>query len=395
MKIALVTPYDFPYPGGVTEHTTALAHALQQRGHDIHILAACSGYKKSDFPNLHIIDRNVIPIPIGGTIARISLSPLIYFKIKRLLHKENFDVIHLQEPLTPGIGWWVLMQQAMLDNTVLVGTFHAYHDQQGWLYRQGRPLLKHLFSKLDALIAVSEAARQFSIKSFPGTYHIIPNGIDLARFGRSLPIKQHPNKKDITILFVGRLDERKGFSTLLEAFLQIKSAYPHLRLKVVGPFEANACQAYETLIQNRGFSRDVVDFVGYVSPKELPPVYHSADIFCAPSQGFESFGIVLLEAMAAGLPIVASNITGYRAIVTHNEEGYLVPPSHPEALAQALRNLLEDPGKRTLMGQQGQRKAAYYCWDNIIDQIYNLYEETIAAKQGINIPLVTHKVGQI
>ena len=379
MKIALVSPYDFPYPGGVTEHIIALAVQLRQRGHEVHVLAACSGYQHKTFYNTRSVTHRVATIPIGGTVARVGVSPLSYFRIKKILQSEAFDVVHLQEPLTPGITWLVLSQAHSLGHAVTVGTFHAYHEQPNWLYVKGRPIFRMFFAKLDGLIAVSEAAREFAHRMFPGDYQIIPNGIDLSRFGkkvRSTPLGQ--SKKTITILFVGRLDWRKGFDNLLESFISLKPRRPQLRLVVVGPFDAKACEPYQKVAQIKN-ALDI-EFVGYVSPERLPSFYHRADLFCAPSVGFESFGIVLLEAMAAGLPIVASDIAGYRSVVSHGQEGFLVPPDQPTYLTQALGELLDDPWKRNEMARRGRLKADRYSWDYIANQILEVYHHTIRRK---------------
>lgn len=378
MRIALVSPYDFPYPGGVTEHLAALANGLRRRGHNVQILAACSGYQNRTFPNVRVVTRTVTTFPVAGAVARVGISPFSYLRIKRILQTESFDVIHLQEPLTPGITWPVLMQAQWLPQTVTIGTFHAYHEQPNWLYAHGRPIFGWFFAKLDALIAVSEAAYQFAYQMFPGHYQIIPNGVDLERFGRKQLTTAKPAGK-INILFVGRLDGRKGFRCLLESFMLLKPQYPYLKLTVIGPFDPKTCTPYQKMAQDQGVT--AIDFVGYVSPERLPDFYHQADIFCAPSVGFESFGIVLLEAMAAGLPVVASDIAGYRSVVTHGQEGLLVPPGRPRYLAIALRQLIDDPALRDELGQQGRQKARLYSWDGIVEQTLALYSYTIECKQ--------------
>jgi phosphatidylinositol alpha-mannosyltransferase len=382
MKIALVSPYDFPYPGGVTEHIIALANGVRQRGHEVHILAACSGYKGEICPFTQPVAHKVTTIPIGGAMARVGLSPLSYLRIKKILQYETFDVIHLQEPLTPSITWWVLWHTRHLSGTVTIGTFHAYHEQPNWLYQRGRPIFGRLFNRLDSLIAVSHPAYRFAYQMFPGDYEIIPNGIDLKRFGKSLDVTPYvaspDSNKKTTILFVGRLDKRKGFSNLLEAFIKIKPDYSQLQLQVIGPFELQACQHYQKMAQIHHVTD--IDFVGYVSPEQLPNFYLKADIFCAPSIGFESFGIVLLEAMAAGLPVVASNIAGYRSVITDGLEGLLVPPGQPAHLANALRQLLNHPHQRREMGRRGRSKANHYSWEHIVDKTLDIYMNTIKRK---------------
>lgn len=402
VKIALVTPYDFSYPGGVTEHTAALAAGLQQRGHSVQILAAYSGYESRTPPGLRVVTRRVTTVPIAGTVARVGLSPLTYLTIRQILRAEAFDVIHLQEPLTPSITWFLLMQRAVLRQTITIGTFHAYHERPNWIYAHGRPLFGYFFARLDGLIAVSEAARQFARQMFPGEYQIIPNGVDLRRFGKKQQANRLLQTSPINILFVGRLDRRKGFGCLLDSFLRLKPIYPDLRLTVVGPFDPALCQPYRRLAAAQGVTD--IDFVGYVPPEQLPAFYHQADIFCAPSLGFESFGIVLLEAMAAGLPVVASDIAGYRSVIHPGREGWLVPPGEPESLAAALRHLIDHPQQRRAMGRRGQQQAELYSWDGITEQILTFYRQTIERKRAAISRLETrpsldtggyrHSVGQ-
>ena len=376
MKIAQVTPYDFPYPGGVTEHTIALSNALRQRGHQVHILAACSGYNGLRVPHTLPVTRHITRFPVGDTVARVGLSPLSYLRIQKILRREAYDVIHLQEPLTPSITWCALWQAKTVPNAVAIGTFHAHHEQPNWFYRNGRPIFGKLFTRLNSLIAVSDAAQDFAYRMFPGNYKIIPNGIDLNRFGKILK-KEHntTTNKYVTILFVGRLDKRKGFSVLLEAFLKLKPNYPLLKLQVVGPFSSDSCKHYQDLALQHGVTD--IEFVGYIPPEALPTYYHDADIFCAPSLGFESFGIVLLEAMAAALPIVASDIAGYRSVIRDGREGFLIPPNQSEALANTLDKLLTNPQLRWKLGQAGRRLVEQYSWDKIVDKTLDVYADTM------------------
>ena len=213
MKIAFISPYDFPYPGGVTEHIIGLANGVERRGHEVHILAACSGYQGLSFPNTRIVTHKITPIAIGGTVARVGLSPWSYCSLRRILRREAFDVIHLHEPLTPSMTWLVLMQSFALSRAVTIGTFHAYHERPNWFYTHSRPVFRKFFTRLDALIAVSSAALDFAYQMFPGDYLIIPNGIDLDRFHQKNEPISNPcliaAHKKVTILFVGRLDKRK------------------------------------------------------------------------------------------------------------------------------------------------------------------------------------------
>ncbi|MCB0165104.1 MAG: glycosyltransferase family 4 protein, partial [Anaerolineae bacterium] len=378
MKIALVSPYDFPYPGGVTEHVAALAGGLQRRGHEVQIFAASSGFPGYSGLNYRILTRQIVCFPIAGALARIGVSPLTSITVKKLLRREKFDIIHLQEPLTPSLTWWFLMLAS--SHTATVGTFHAYHERPHRLYQLSRPLFKRLFAKLDSLIAVSPPAREFAGGMFPGNYRIIPNGIDLSRFGRTASLPQPNPPQPITLLFVGRLDPRKGFAVLFDAFCRLQPHYPHLKLHVIGPVAPSTVNMYRQLAQAQGITG--LEFIGYVAPERLPDFYHQADIFCAPSLGCESFGIVLLEAMAASLPIVASDIVGYRSLMTGGQEGLLVPPGQPDSLTVALRRLIDQPDLRRQLGQSGQAKAAQFTWDHVVDQTLAVYNDTIWSKIG-------------
>jgi phosphatidylinositol alpha-mannosyltransferase len=214
---------------------------------------------------------------------------------------------------------------------------------------------------------------------FPGDYQIIANGIDLKRFGKSIATTDRSERdNNLTILFVGRLDKRKGFPHLFEAFLKLKPDYPQLKLQIIGPFEARACRSYEEMSRAQGVTD--IEFVGYVSPERLPAFYHQADIFCAPSIGFESFGIVLLEAMAAGLPVVASDITGYRSVIRDGQEGLLVPPGQSGQLAQALRQVINQPDLRQKLGKSGRLRANQFSWDVIVNKTLEVYINTIQNK---------------
>ncbi len=380
MKIAYISPYDFSYPGGVNEHITGLAVAAQQQGHQVCIIAADSGYQPNSFPDTCIISRKIINIPVGGATARVGVTPFASLRLRKILHQHNFDVIHLHEPLAPGLTWQILQQKTVLSKTAVIGTFHAYHEQTSWLYAWGRPVLNRLFNRLDNLIAVSPLACDFVSQFFPGNYHIIPNGVSLPRFkNRHSHHGADGNRSALTILFVGRLDKRKGFEHLLDSFMMLKPKLPHLRLKVVGPFESEAARHCQEKAWQHGLNG--VEFVGYVPPADLPAVYQTADIFCAPSIGGESFGIVLLEAMAAGLPVVASDIAGYRAVITSGSEGFLVPPGRPDYLAGAILQLANALQLRQQMGECGRRKAAGYSWDHIIAKTLTVYHNTIDQKQ--------------
>ncbi len=370
MKIALVSPYDFAYPGGVTNHISSLEHYLTKMGHKVKVIAPASK-TVSIFGDRFIPVGKPRPVPSSGSIARVTISLRLAPRIKAILDEEKFDIIHLHEPLCPMLCTTVLR----LSQTANVGTFHAYGAIGYSLVKPlNAILLKRWFRKLHGKIAVSKPAMELVNKHFPGDYTIIPNGVDLDCFSSGVsPIDEFGDGK-INILFVGRLEKRKGLNYLLEAHKHIKQEIPNSRLIVVGP-GTRLRNKYEKRVARNGL-KDVV-FVGCVSHDELPRYYNTADIVCAPATGKESFGIVLLEAMALGKPVVASNIDGYASIMTHGAEGLLVPPKDEKALAQALLSLMESKSLRQQMGVRGRLTAADYDWKRVVQKVLDYYVKVL------------------
>jgi len=372
MKIALVSPYDFAYPGGVVNHISSLEHQFTKMGHEVRVIAPASKAVPT-FGDRFIPIGRPRPIPSSGSIARVTISPWLSSRIKPVLSQENFDIIHLHEPLMPMLCTTVLR----LSNTANVGTFHAFHGSPGYDFARpfGKLLLKRWFPKLDGRIAVSESAREFVNKYFPGHYNIIPNGVDLEHFSPNVsPIDEFGDGK-LNILFVSRLEKRKGLNYLLKAYHQAKKEVPNSRLIIVGP-GTRLRNKYEKQVIGSGL-KDVI-FVGRVTYDELPRYYKTAHIFCAPATGRESFGIILLEAMAVGKPIIASNVGGYADLVTDGVEGLLVPPKDEEELARALISLMTDESLRQQMAASGKLKARNYSWEHIAQQVFDYYLKVLS-----------------
>jgi phosphatidylinositol alpha-mannosyltransferase len=264
----------------------------------------------------------------------------------------------------------MLSVSALLQSpSINIGTFHACHDRSRsyWTFK---PVLKRCLAKLNGKIAVSKPAKDFVSKYLPGEYSIIPNGIDMERFSSDGPRREELIDGKINILFVGRLEKRKGLGYLLRACGIIKKQFPDFRLIVVGP-GTKLRPGYEELARDMGL--DNVIFTDFVSHEELPQYYRTADIFCAPATGGESFGIILLEAMACGKPVVAFNIEGYASVMDNEVEGFLVPVANEEALAQALLTLLNDHSLRDQMGEKGKIKADKYSWTCVSNQVMDYY----------------------
>ncbi|MFC1919040.1 glycosyltransferase family 4 protein [Chloroflexota bacterium] len=371
MKIALISPYDFAYPGGVTNHIASLEHYLTQMGHEVKVIAPAS-QAVSTFGDRFIPIGKPRPIPSSGSICRITISLKLASSIKAVLDKERFDIVHLHEPFMPMLCSAVLR----FSNGPNIGTFHAFDGKPG--YNLGWPLgalmLKRRSRKIHGKIAVSKPAMGFASKYVPGHYEIIPNGVDTKHFYPDVsPIEEFCDGKQ-NILFVGRLERRKGLDYLLKAYQQVKQEIPNSRLIVVGP-GIRPRKKYERWITQRGL-QDVV-FIGFASYAELPRYYKTADVFCAPATSRESFGIVLLEAMAIGTPVVATNIEGYSKVVTHGKEGLLVPPKNSGELGRALISVMKDESLRQQMGNEGMVTAKKYSWEQVAQRVLDYYMRVI------------------
>jgi phosphatidylinositol alpha-mannosyltransferase len=363
VKIALVSPYDTAHPGGVFEHIAHLRAEFNRSGHDVTVLAPRGrkgGLEVRD--GFYGIGRTV-PIPANGSTVRVTFDVTLYNAVKTLLRREQFDVIHLHEPLIPVLPYLVLLNSRSAN----VATFHAFRSSSPW-YTAFKPYMTYMMSRLDARIAVSEPARDFVSQYFQGPYDIIPNGIDIHRFRDVSPFPWAGDGVP-RILFVGRFNEpRKGFKYLLRAMPLIHQQFPRARLVVVGGGKPDSFQGQ---IERYGVHN--VDFVGLASPTELPRYYASCDLFCAPSTSGESFGIVLLEAMAAGRPVVAGDIAGYRSVMSQGREGLLVPPKDAQALALALVRLLADRPLQQSMAANGAETVSHYAWPEIAARVLATY----------------------
>jgi len=377
VKIALVSPYDFAYPGGVTNHVSCLAREFNFRGHTVKILAPCSN-DPSGPDGIEVVKcGRPVPVPSAGSVARVSLSLWLNPKIKSVLKNEQFDIVHIHEPFMP----MVPLAAVYHSPAPTIGTFHAFneHTRRYWMWK---PLLNRVAKRLDGRIAVSPAARDYVSHHYPGDYKIIPNGVDIAPQNKSnRPFKELDDGR-INILFVGRMEKRKGLRYLLGAYSTLKWEFPDLRLIVVGPGRMDSDTA--RMFGERNM-KDVI-ITGSVSEKDKGRYFSSAHIFCSPATGLESFGMVLIEAMATGKPIVASDIGGYSSVVTHGKQGLLVEPRNESALAEALRTLIENPAQRIGMGNEGLNTVEQYRWDRIADRVIAYYDTVlnrVAARQAI------------
>jgi phosphatidyl-myo-inositol alpha-mannosyltransferase len=378
MRIALVSPYSWTFPGGVTRHIDSLARELLAAGHDVRVLTPVDPDDRKTRvlhrrrPSSEPLPDFVVPLgrtfslPMNGAVSHLAYHGNAINLMRRELRTGGYDVIHIHEPIAPVVGW----DACVMTGTPLVGTFHAY--SAGWVPNTiARGLgASRLFNRLHARIAVSEAARWTGERWFGGTYEVIPNGVDLD----CAPSRPKSPNGSLRILFVGREEERKGLPVLLSAFAGLRRHIP-THLDIVGAGQ----EGVEPLLAEVEGGMENVEAHGHVSDDELWRRLHEADVLCAPSLGGESFGMVLTEAFAAGTPVVASDIAGYRQVVTHGRDGLLVPHGRPLELAEALRSLWLDPARRQSMGEAARARAEDFAWPRVAAQVAGVYERAIEA----------------
>jgi phosphatidylinositol alpha-mannosyltransferase len=369
VKVALVSPYDVSYPGGVADHIHHLARVLRLMGHHVTVIAPAGSASDEDFvvgKDFYGIGR-AVRFPANGSTARITLQPFALNRpVKDVLQAEQFDVIHLHEPLMPHLPHVVLRHSTSIN----VGTFHAFSDSNMG-YAALRPYLRWYYRMLHGRIAVSRAARAYVQSYFPGRIIVIPNGIDPDHFAPHVePYARYQDGRP-TILFVGRYnDARKGFKYLTRALALVRQQYPDVRLLIVGRGKP---KRYLRFIESHGLEGNV-EFAGFASGDELPRYYASADVFCSPATGRESFGLVVMEAMASGKPVVTTAIPGHQGILTNGIEGLMVEPESAQALAIALVRLLADRPLRAMMGEAGRATAMRYSWTEVGKRVVEQYE---------------------
>jgi phosphatidylinositol alpha-mannosyltransferase len=373
MKIGIVTPYAYPMPGGVNDHVGSLYRVLRARGHDVRIITSSHGLQKASEGDIIRVGKG-FSVPFNGSMGTITLSPTYLAQMRAILEQERFDVLHYHEPFVPFLSLVTLT----LSTSVNVGTFHAF----GGLsisYEFGKRMLGHYAGKLHGRIAVSPAARHFISRYFPGEYKIVPNGVEPGRYQRAVPIARYrdgvPN-----ILFVGRMEPRKGLIHLLRAFRKLQRDGVRARLLLVGtgPGEREARRYVLTR------QLDDVEFLGRVSEAQKAQLFKTADIYVSPATGRESFGIVLLEAMSAGAPIICSDIHGYRGVVRRERDGILVEPGNADALATSIRRLIDDPALRAQLSRAGEERAQLFTWERVGQAVEEYYGFVIRrlAEQG-------------
>jgi phosphatidylinositol alpha-mannosyltransferase len=361
LRIGIFAPYDLAREGGVTNQIRAQARALRTLGHEVVVYGPASG----PLPDGEIALCRSFSLSLSGTESGMGLDPTSVWRVARLLRRERFDVLHVHEPLTPLVPWSVLD----FAHAPLVGTFHVYREHGHRLYSLGRVALHSLIERLSYRIAVSEAARRTVAQYFPGQYEIVPNGIDLQEF--TAPRERPPafSRAHLHVLYVGRLEPRKGVDHLVRAMGRVQRTIPDARLIVAG----DGPDRRRLTVLATDCHADVT-FLGRVANEDLPAFFQASDVVCSPALGGESFGVVLLEAMACSRPIVATRIDGYVGLVGDVQCGPLVPPGDAEALALALRSLLQDETLRRTLGARGGAAARAYDSSAIAQRLDAIYQ---------------------
>ena len=368
MRIGLVCPYTWDVPGGVQEHVRGLADALIDLGHYASVIAPANEDELIE-PRYVVPAGRAVPVPYNGSVARLAFGFLSASRVRRWLKEGDFDVVHVHEPTAPSLS---LLACWVFDGP-LVATVHTAMPRSRVLHVSA-PILQSALEKISGRIAVSEAARTTLVEHLGGDAVLIPNGVSVRRFEKADPLPGWPGEGG-TLGFLGRIDEpRKGLSVLLEAFTLLAAERPGLRLLVAGPGDAD-----EALEQVPPALRDRVVLLGQVSDEDKVRVYHSVDVFCAPNTGGESFGIVLAEAMAAGAPIVASDLDAFRRVLRAGRAGELFQNGNAADLAAAAARLLDDPVRRATFAEAALVAVRDYDWQVVARDVLRVYQAVAPA----------------
>ncbi len=363
MRVAIACPYAWDAPGGVQVHIRQLAGHLRQRGHETMILApAARGTTDAEVVDV----GRPIRIPFNGSVAPICPDPRSRRRIRAALERFRPDVVHAHEPFAPSTGFFATIEASV----PVVGVAHAYVERS-ILFEAFSRTFRRVWDRPAVWLAVSEAALSFLRRHIrpEAKARVVPNGVDVEPFRHAAPADLPPGRR---MLFVGRLEPRKGFEVAVQAFGLLAPEFPELRLIVAGDGpERGAVSRLPPDVGQR------VTMAGSVPHSHLPPYHAASEVFVAPSSGRESFGIVLVEAMASGVPVVASNIAGYREVVRDGVDGLLVPPNDPDSLAQAVRKVLSDGALAQRLQAAGQARAERFRWEVVTVEIEAAYHDAL------------------
>jgi phosphatidyl-myo-inositol alpha-mannosyltransferase len=373
VRVGIACPYTWEVPGGVQEHVRDLAEALIEMGHQVSVITPADD--DTPLPDYVVPAGRAVPVPYNGAVARMAFGFLSASRVRRWLREGQFDVLHVHEPAAPSLS----LLASWAATGPIVATVHTAH-QRSRVMHAATPILEYVGEKISARIAVSEAARTTLVEHLGGDAVLIPNGVSVRRYEKADPLPGWPGPGG-ALGFLGRMDEpRKGLAVLLDAFALLGPERPGLRLLVAGPGDTD-----EVLEKVPAALRDRVVLLGQVSEEDKIRVYHSVDVFCAPNTGGESFGIVLAEAMAAGAPIVASDLDAFRTVLRGGEAGELFATGDPAGLAQAAARLLDDPARRDELSAAARSAVKEYDWAVVARQVVQVYETVRLGTTGVGV----------
>ncbi|BBZ44778.1 glycosyltransferase family 4 protein [Mycobacterium parmense] len=372
MRIGMVCPYSFDVPGGVQSHVLQLAGVMHARGHEVSVLAPSS--PEAALPDYVVSAGKAVPIPYNGSVARLRFGPATHRKVKKWLADGGFDVLHLHEPNAPSLSMLALN----IAEGPIVATFHTSTTKSLTLsVFQG--ILRPMHEKIVGRIAVSDLARRWQMEALGTDAVEIPNGVDVESFASAQRLPGYP-RPGRTVLFLGRYDEpRKGMSVLLDALPTVVRHFADVQLLVVGRGDEDELRARAGALVGH------LRFLGQVDDAHKASAMRSADVYCAPNVGGESFGIVLVEAMAAGTPVVASDLDAFRRVLLGGETGRLVPVGDGAALAAALVEVLENGALRERYVAAGSRTVQRYDWSVVASQIMRVYETVAGSGAKVQV----------
>jgi phosphatidylinositol alpha-mannosyltransferase len=371
MKIGIVCPYTWAVPGGVQQHIRDLAEALIDLGHCVSVISPADD--DTPLPDYVVPAGRAIPVPYNGSVARLAFGFLSANRVRRWVKEGGFDVLHVHEPAAPSLS----LLACWVASGPIVATMHTANARSRVMHA-AYPALQSALEKINGRIAVSEAARTTLVEHLGGDAVLIPNGVATRRYAAAEPLPGWPGTGG-AIGFLGRMDEpRKGLAVLLRAFETLGAQRDGLRLLIAGPGDAD-----DVLERVPAALRDRVVLLGQVSEQDKVRMLHSVDVFCAPNTGGESFGIVLAEAMAAGAPIVASDLDAFRRVLRGGRAGELFSTGDAADLARAARLLLDDPERRAVLSAAAATAVSAYDWAVVARDVFSVYETVVLGTASV------------
>jgi phosphatidylinositol alpha-mannosyltransferase len=368
MRIGIVCPYSFEVPGGVQRHVHDLAETLIGLGHEVSVLAPADD--DVPLPSYVVNGGRALPVRYNGSVARLSFGPMSAARVRRWVVGGDFDVIHVHEPFTPSLS---LLAVLSVRDEPVVATFHTAMTRSRIVHAVSG-VLQLVLERITARIAVSALARKVQVEHLGGDAWVIPNGVLVQRYARATPLPDWPGEGG-SLGFIGRFTEpRKGFALLLEAFVRLAEQRPGLRLLVAGPGDPD-----EALEHVPADVAQRITFLGLVSEEDKARMLRSVDVYVAPNTGGESFGMILTEAMAAGTPVVASDLDAFRRVLDGGQAGVLFPVENVAALSLAIGGLLDSPATRAAVVARAHEVVATYDWPAVAQRVLEVYRFAVEA----------------